>query len=208
VALNQFDNVARIYDPLVKLFFGKTHIKSQLAFINEIPDTSTVLILGGGTGDILVELLALRPACKVSYIEASEKMMSLAKNKSHNFHNVHFIHGTQESIPDQTFDFVITNFYFDLFAENTLSSVINKINKSLHINSQWLITDFVDSKIWWQRTMLKIMYLFFRVTCKIEAAHLPDWEPVLRRADFKKEKTILFFYGFIKSEIYCRKAFE
>lgn len=202
--LNQFDNIAQIYDPLAKLFFGKAHINSQKAFISDIPDGSTVLILGGGAGDILVALLLLKPACTVYYVEASERMISLAKKKTRNFHNIYFIHGTQENIPNQIFSTIITNFYFDLFTTKTLHAVVNTINKSLHIGSKWIVTDFVDSKIWWQRMMLRVMYLFFQKTCKIEANSLPVWEPILSRINFKKEKTIFFFNGFIRSELYHR----
>ncbi len=204
MTLNQFDTISALYDPLVKLFFGKAHIKSQKVFLNEMPNASNVLILGGGAGDILIELLKVKPSCKIFYIEASEKMISLAKKKTGSVTNIHFIHGTEDNIPNQIFDLVITNFYLDLFAADTLQSVVNKIQKSLQPNSHWIITEFVDDGKWWQRVMLKMMYLFFKITCKIEANHLPVWDVALRYAGFKKEKETSFFYGFIKSELYCR----
>ena len=150
LTLNRFDIIAPIYGPLVKLFFGQAHLKSQKIFFNEIPDASSILILGGGAGNVLIELLFLKPVCKICYIEASGKMILLAKKKCNNLDNIRFIHGTQENIPDQKFDVVITNFYFDLFKNDTLQSIIKKIDKSLQINSQWFITDFVDGGKWWR----------------------------------------------------------
>ena len=204
MTLNGFDAIAPFYDLLVKLVFGRAHMKSQKTFLNEVPETSTVLILGGGTGDILVELLLVKPHCKIYYVEASEKMISLTKMKIKNQNSICFIHGTQENIPDQIFDVVITNFYLDLFTHNTLLSVIRNINKSLPIDSQWFITDFTDGGKFWQRVLLKIMYRFFQVLCKIETDHLPVWKDALQQSGFKKKQTFFFFHGFIESEQYVK----
>ena len=113
--LNGFNTIAKIYDTLAKIVFGRVIKKAQLHFLNEIPIEAKVLILGGGTGWILNSILKIRPAVEVWYIEASTKMISIAKKKVVGFNNIHFIHGTEQNIPvDQHYDVVITNFYFDL----------------------------------------------------------------------------------------------
>src|SRR5579872_6146211 len=118
--LNEFDGISTIYDQLSQLVFGENLVESQKTFLKKIPNQSTILILGGGTGWILVELLKAQPNCEVWYIEASQKMISLSKEKTKSDNRVHFIHGTEDQIPDVKFDVVITNFYLDLFDDDSI----------------------------------------------------------------------------------------
>ena len=77
--MNNFDSVAGYYDKLSILVFGTAMRRAQTAHLHDIPLGRNVLILGGGTGWLLSELSAVNPTCKVWYIDASSKMISLSK---------------------------------------------------------------------------------------------------------------------------------
>lgn len=198
---NNFDRIAFVYDRLARLLFGRSIIQSQLFFLHKIPDRSTVLILGGGSGWILEELLALRPSVEVCYIEASKRMISLAKERLQNDQRVQFICGTENDIPDRAFTIVITNFYLDLFNQQSLSSVLQRIKKSLAPSANWIVTDFVDKKRW-HRVMLKIMYIFFRITTKIEASKLPEWNTAVAQLGGVKTASKSFYGDFIEATFF------
>jgi len=201
--LNSFDAIAPWYDALAKVVYGKAIQKAQSHFINEIKEDANVLILGGGTGWLLSYLLLAKPNCKVWYLEASAKMIELTTQKIHTSSSVQLIHGTEDDIPTEIrFDAVITNFYLDLFPIEKLNLVIKKIKNSLKPNSKWLATDFVDGSKWWQAMLLKAMYLFFRIVCRIPATKLPDWNGLLMSNGVQKIKSKLFYQGFIESTIY------
>jgi ubiquinone/menaquinone biosynthesis C-methylase UbiE len=203
VKLNGFDRIAFIYDLLAKLVFGKSIVDSQKYFLNKIPDRSKVLILGGGSGWLLVELLKQKPNCEVWYVEASQKMIKLSKNKIEADKPVNFIHGTEQDIPSSIkYDALITNFYLDLFTNHQLINIIVKLQSSIKPGAQWIVTDFVNNEKWWQSIMLKVMYWFFRMACNIESGQLPDWSLFLEQTGVKEIDSRIFYNGFIRTALY------
>ncbi len=199
--MNGFDNVATFYDRLAKMVYGKSIVESQKYFLDRIQDHSKILILGGGTGWILEEIFKVKSNVEVWYIEASMKMISLAKEKM-NDSRVKFIHGTENSIPQEPqFNLIITNFYLDLFSDNSVKPVLRKIKASLSANAQWIVTDFVNEKVW-HGVLLKVMYLFFRLVTGIKSKKLADWENEMLAIGGKESATKTFYKGFIKTKLF------
>jgi ubiquinone/menaquinone biosynthesis C-methylase UbiE len=191
-----------MYDFLAKLVFGKNIIVSQTYFLNRIQDHAKVLVLGGGSGWLLAELLKIKPNCEVWYIEASGKMIAMSKNTVDAKYAVHFIHGTEQDIPPSVkFDAVIANFYFDVFTQRQLADVVTKIRLSLQTESRWIVTDFIDNR-WWQKLLLKTMYRFFRIACSLESQQLPEWDSLMEKSKVIEIESKLFYRGFIKTILY------
>jgi tRNA (cmo5U34)-methyltransferase len=207
--LNGFDAIAKMYDGLARIVFGRSIRNAQLYFLNQIPIDADILILGGGTGWILNEILKLNPSCRIWYVEASAQMISRSKKRAEGYSNIYFVHGTEDDIPSaQNFDVVITNFYLDLFANEKLPEVIDKILPRLKTDFRWLATDFIDEGKWWQRTMLKLMYSFFAITANIASRQLPDWCVIFENSGLHQIDSKLFYSGFIKTSIFGRPVFE
>lgn len=201
-AFNGFDRLAPIYDPLARILYGKSIVQAQTCFLQLIPPFSKVLILGGGTGWLLAELLHLHPKCEVWYIESSVIMLSMAMKKNRGTSQVHFILGTEKDIPTIGFDIVISHFFLDLFSPLTLQNVVHKISLASKPSALWMVADFVNQGKWWQRFLLKAMYLFFRRTCRIEAYTLPPWGAVLVQSGQTRVDRQIFYAGFIESAVY------
>jgi len=198
---NDFDRIASIYDKFARLIFGASIVESQQFFLHKIPDGALVLILGGGSGWILEKLFEINASVKVCYIDASENMISTAKKRFHDDNRIQFLCGTENDIPDKAFDAVITNFYLDLFDEQKLKGVVQKIKRSLTPSALWLATDFV-SRRWWHQLMLKVMYTFFRITAKIEASKLPDWKSAVMLVGGEKTDSKFFYGDFIETSVF------
>ena len=200
--MNNFDRIAPIYDKLVNMVFGKAMRRAQTKFLKEIRDHSRVLILGGGTGWLLEELLSVRPECQVTYIDASKKMTDMARKRIDNRHNVAFIHGTEKEIPTTSlFEVVITHFYLDLFSERSCHETCDIIRNHCRAGSLWIACDFVD-RAWWHSAMLKIMYAFFKVTAKLHTKSLPDWRTCIQESGFKEIGVSYYSGDFICSALY------
>lgn len=207
-SLKSFDVLAPLYDRFATLVYGSAIREAQLFFLKAIPSSAYVLILGGGTGWLLAELLKMHPESKVWYIEASAKMIEQAQQKlsEQQKSQVKFIHGTEDSIPAEVqFHAVMTAFYLDLFSSAKLLRVIDKIDASLAPESVWLVSDFIARKVWWQRILLKVMYTFFRWCCGVEAKQLPPWEQQMTAQGWVVKEEQLFFRGFMKSVRYSRE---
>jgi tRNA (cmo5U34)-methyltransferase len=199
---NDFDRLAFVYDRLVRLVFGRSLTNAQKYFLNKAAEPSNILILGGGTGWILTELFKIKDNVSVCYIDASGKMIATAKTKIKNDRRVQFIHGTENNIPaDRHYDLIVTNFYLDLFTNESIKVVLGKIRNSLTPKAQWIATDFTDNK-WWQKLMLRIMYFFFRLTCNIESKKLTDWQKELHAIDAKRIESKKFYNGFIATSLF------
>lgn len=196
-----FDRLASVYSSLSKVVFGITLEGAQQHFLTSVNAGDRILILGGGSGDFLKSLLKHQVEITVDYIDISQKMIHLARKKTQNPSTVNFIVGTEQTIPNQKYTVVITNFYLDLFSDNTLQNLVQKIKTHLNPGAQWLVTDFVSKK-GWHKIMLWIMYRFFRIATGIEAKSLPHWEEQVERAGLAKGDSKVFFSGFIKSSCY------
>lgn len=196
-----FNRLAPIYTILTQIVFGKTLQQAQVHVLHSIKPGNHVLILGGGSGDLLKSLLKQQSQITVDYIDISSKMIQLARKKTESLSNVNFIVGTEQNIPNRTYAVVITNFYLDLFSDSTLPHVIQKIKRHLTPGARWLVADFVEEKSW-HRIMLWCMYLFFRTIARIEASQVPDWQSTLEKAGMHAINSKKFYCGFIKSSVY------
>jgi ubiquinone/menaquinone biosynthesis C-methylase UbiE len=200
--MNNFDRIAPIYDKLASIVFGKAMRRAQTKFLNEIRHHSRVLILGGGTGWLLAELLSTRPDCQVIYIEASEKMIDMARKRIDKSHNVSFIHGTEKEIPAaSSFEVVITHFYLDLFEQRSCLEVCTLIRRYCHPGSLWIASDFVNN-VWWQSILLRSMYTFFGLTTRLHTKSLPEWRTCIQEAGFSEIGVGYYSGDFICSALY------
>lgn len=205
MSTKNFDSIAPRYDALARRIYGEAIRDAQAYFLPLISPSAKVLILGGGTGWVLAEVLKMRPDLTVCYIEASAEMIRLSRARFMHGEDrgVHYIHGTESAIPAHVkFDVAITAFYFDLFSPATLRGVIAKIQRAMVPGGLWLASDFVANRVLWQRMLLWSMYRFFRGLCGIEAKALSPWETLMSATDMKAEQEQYFFRSFIKSISY------
>jgi ubiquinone/menaquinone biosynthesis C-methylase UbiE len=193
-----FDRIARVYDFLARLVFGKAIIHSQIYFFDELNSCRQILILGGGTGWILKHLNNV--SAKIDYVDESPAMVSIAKKKYADNQNINFIVGTIDNILINKYDGVITNFFLDLFDDATLLLNVNKINRVLIPGAKWIVTDFVSNKLW-QRLMLWLMYRFFNLITGIKTKLLPNWERFMNKT-CKPKKCKFYYFNFIKANLY------
>lgn len=197
-----FDAIAKYYDQLAGLVFGKSLIRAQTYFLDNIPPSANVLVIGGGTGWWLRKFLEDNPSCKILYIDQSKEMLKLASKTTNRDCRICFMLGTENSIPEgEKFDAVITFCFLDLFSKEELNKVIVKIKGSLKPNAIWLVTDFVNTDRV-HSIMLFIMYKFFRLTTELNNQILPDWERLLVNNSLNKVKHKYYFRNFIKSSVY------
>jgi tRNA (cmo5U34)-methyltransferase len=199
---NNFDRVAKFYDALARIVFGRSMFNAQTFYLREISADAKVLIIGGGTGWLLNELTKINVTCTIWYIESSEMMLELSRHTAkHAKQEIQFILGTEASIPsDIQYDVVITNFFLDLFPTASCDRIIGKIRHSLHRDSQWIMTDF-ENLTWWHAAMLRAMYIFFKLASAIEASQLPPFESLFIKYGMAVRKSEYFYGRFIKTSL-------
>jgi ubiquinone/menaquinone biosynthesis C-methylase UbiE len=204
-----YNNSAWFYDRLSRMVYGRSLINAQVYLLQYIPANANILIVGGGTGWILEELTKTYPTgLQITYVEVAADMMALSKKRNPGNNEVIFINDAIENITfRERFDVVFTPFLFDNFIEQTLKLVFGHIHKLLKPGGIWLNADFQITGKWWQRILLKSMYLFFKMLCGIEASKLPDIEKQFETHGYKEIAGKTFYGEFMVSKVY-RKTYE
>ena len=206
---SSFDFVAAFYDPLAHLVFGSALQRAQQAALAHLPPGAPyVLIVGGGTGWVLLEMLRRRPAARVLYVEASAAMLHKSKARLQrqapgHVAQVEFRLGTEADLPPSPqFDALITFFLLDLFTLPDLRLLLQRLQAVSRPDAPWLIADFCPPNTWWQRWLLTVMYLFFGFTAGVKARHLPPWPEELTRVGLSKVYSKLFFGGMVEAAVF------
>lgn len=201
-----FDFVAAFYDPLARLVFGSALQRAQQAALAYLPPGApSVLIVGGGTGWVLLETLKQRPAARILYLEASAVMLrksqALMRRQAPAYvAQVEFRLGTEADLPPGAqFDALITFFLLDLFTLPDLALLLQRLQAASRPGATWLVADFCPPEVWWQRGLLTVMYTFFRLTANVKARHLPPWPEELARLRLIRVSQERFFSGMIEA---------
>ncbi len=202
---NDYNSIAGVYDLLSKLIFQQSIIKAQKFLVAYIPVNCSILIVGGGTGWIL-ELIAdmHQSNINITYVEKSAEMIALSKKRNYKSNAVEFVHsGIEDFISDRKFDIIFTAFVLDNFKADKGELVFNKLHQSLKQNGLWLYADFANDAYvkFWQRFLLKTMYVFFKLTCNIETQKLINIKNLFGN-EYVKVDEAFFYRRFIVSEIY------
>ncbi|WP_207432631.1 class I SAM-dependent methyltransferase [Sabulibacter ruber] len=207
-----FNLIAPVYDALAQAVYGQAQLKAQAHFLPLVPAQSRVLILGGGSGWILPQLLQKSAPAQVLYLEASAKMVHLAKRRlgqSPSNTNVEFRVGTEaDLLPQEKFHVVITPFVLDLFSQDQAQNMMQRLSQALLPSSLWLHTDFYLSasptQRLWQKPLLWSMYKFFGLVSGISGKSLPPFELLFTSLGFQTKQEAFFFRGFIRAQVLQR----
>lgn len=207
--MSNFNGLARIYDALAFAVFGRVLHRAQVHGLLAVPTGAKVLILGGGTGQLLPDVLNRIQPRQVVYLEASIRMLHLARRRLRTHplaDRVRFRHGTEaDLLPNEQFDVVVLPFVLDLFTTETLrQSLLPRVLVALRPGGWLLVTEFEPGRTWGQRILLWLMYRFFRLTAHIEARRLPDWVGALTDVGLHQEQRMPFRQGFISTSCWIK----
>jgi tRNA (cmo5U34)-methyltransferase len=203
-AVASFDGIGPFYDFLASVAFMGRIRKSQRYFLKRLPPAKSVLVLGGGSGWILEDIVRDIKPITICYVEASAWMLQKARSRQV-ASEVTYIHGTENEVPgDQPFDLVITNFFLDMFDENGVSSVAERVHDHLSTNGVWMVTDFTCRNTF-HRALLYIMYRFFSITTGLQQRSLSAWYNTVSGSGFRCTQEASFFGGFIRACVFKRR---
>ena len=204
-----FDRVAWCYDALAGVVFGPAQRRAQRAALAGLPAGAPhLLILGGGTGWVLLEVLRRRPQATVLYLEASPRMLArararLARECPAAAHQVEFRHGTQAMLaPAEQFDSIVTFFVLDCLALPELPKALAQLRLALRPGATWLLADFRPARRGWRWLLLKLMYAFFRLTTGLRASELPALRPALAHLGLEARNYGTYFGGAIEAVVF------
>ncbi len=194
-----YGRFARSYQFLSRLVFGNALIEAQRKALDGLSPDCSLLIAGGGDGEILRHLAHWNGP--IDFVEISAEMIAVAKTKSPG--NIRWF---QQDIfdfqPDRVYDIVLIPFLLDNFIPKEAELLIVRIPSFLANNSQVIIIDYPERPVSWQKILLKSMYLFFRITANVPVNALPPIETLMQEKGFCKSLSFSLYGGFIEVKYY------
>ena len=208
-----FDSIAPAYRTLETIAFGGDLQRARVACLGEIEIPRQALVVGEGNGRFLCELLRLHPNIAIDCVDASQRMLELARQRIErrlpaDAARVRFLRHdiTSWSPSEASYDLIVTHFFLDCFSETRIAEIVNRLSRAATSNATWLLADFsvptqgfarIRAGLW-----LAAMYRFFRMAAGIEAKELIDPSPFLRTARFALVRRHLFRSGMVKSQLW------
>lgn len=209
-----FHRVAPFYDRLARLVYGDALEQAQLSVLPHLPRQGRVLVIGGGSGWILEQLLITGKQLDILYVDAAPAMLQRARHRFECFRqpnscSVSFRLGTEKVLqPHEQFEAVITPFLLDLFPPPRLQQLMKKLTARLTPHGRWLFSDF------WpvqqppplrQRLLVWGMYAFFGFLSSVKARQLPDYASHFKSLGFQEKYSQSFYGGMIQAKVFCRQ---
>ena len=202
-----YNHTAWFYDALAQVVFGQAQVKAQNHFLQQIPAGSHILIVGGGTGQILEALTRLHPASLyITYVEIADRMVALSRKRHTGQNMVTYVTADIMTYTcPQPVDVIITAFLFDNFSEANLKKAFAHLHQQLKPGGLWLNTDFQLTGPLWQKVLLKSMYTFFKLLKAVDVMQLPDTTALFVAPQYEALGLKLFYGKFILSGIYRKR---
>lgn len=208
-----FNRLAPIYDSLARLVYGNSLRKAQTAFLEKLPKNAKILVLGGGSGWFLEQLILKAQPLEVSYLEISSKMIEQSKAriqknlKDVSISRIQFIEADFEQVTiEGEFDAICTHCFLDLFGPAKLGSIMQKLKTLMKSGGIWYFSDFQHAGTqpmrWISKQLISLMYFFFRLNCQIDAKQLPAFESEFAKLKLIKKEEAAFYGGMIVARIY------
>lgn len=200
-----FDKLAPHYDRLSGLFFGNQILKSQTHFLEVIEGRTKILVVGGGAGAFLPYLVS-KSGVSVDFVDKSAEMIRQAKKGLKEPANINFIQvDFFQFKPENRYDLILIPFFLDMFLQPAIEKTAAIAGELSLPAGKLIVTDFLKQEnFWsWKALTVKLMYLFFRFTCGIEAAELPEWKAAFVE-QWKITDEAVFCHGMIGSTLFKR----
>ena len=189
------DGIARYYEVLEHLSFGRYLERTRFAFLGETRTSRRAILCGGGDGRFLARLLCENPSVEVDFVELSPMMIELAERRVAGMgrafrERVRFYSGdVREFEPrPEGYDLIVTNFFLDCFREQELGQVVARLASCGAPRARWIVSDFreADGLIgrMWTGAVIRGLYAAFRWTTGLRVDRLPDYAGALARRGY------------------------
>lgn len=208
-----FHRAASFYDRLARLIYGDALERAQLSLLPFVPPEARVLVIGGGSGWLLEQLLKTGKQLDILYIDAAPAMMQRARQRYARFRQPHrcrvtFRLGTEETLqPLEQFEVIYTPFLLDLFPPHRLQQLMERLSAALTPAGSWLFADFwplQQPPPRWQQLLIWGMYAFFGIISGVKARQLPDYAQRFRDLGFQETYSRSFYKGMVQAKVFVR----
>lgn len=201
-----FDSVARVYRLLELLAFGGALQRARTAWLDDVRDARSALVVGEGDGRFLEQLLLAAPEVRVECVDASAKMLATAAKRVRSERVTWVQADLATYVPVGRHDLVITHFVLDCLDAPGVAALVSRLAATLTDDGRWLLADFrvpdgalrsLRARFW-----LFVMYGFFRVVAGLRVRSLVDPTPHLQAHGLRRTRWSETDAGFVGSALW------
>lgn len=191
------------------MVYGNSLLQIQLKLLETLPQQGNLLIIGGGNGEILPYILKHNPNLKIDYLEASDKMIALAKQNVVQDQQIQFIHAYKIPESTKTYDAVYAAFFLDLFTYSEINEWLTTFEKkstqeyTLHIADFQLNKDVENSIL--RNVQIKASILFFKIATQHRTRFLPDTFSAIKKRNYNSLYKSTLKGNFLCAEVFSRQ---
>lgn len=209
-----FDRLAPAYRAMEFLLAGGVLQRMRRRWMPALADCADVLIAGDGHGRGAELVLHAAPQAQIVVVEASAGMIGVARRRLRvsgaDRDRIHWVHADLRTwrAPEARFDAIVTQFFLDCFAPESLAGVVHHLGLAARREACWLLCDFRVPEHGWRRRRAQaihaLMYGFFRATVGLEARRLTAPDDALRAAGFCLEGRETASAGLLHTDLWRR----
>ncbi|HEX4263858.1 MAG TPA: class I SAM-dependent methyltransferase [Verrucomicrobiae bacterium] len=182
----------------------------RTALLGRVAKSKRILILGEGNGRFILECRRKLPTAKITCVDASARMLSLARRRlvgqGVSCEEINFIcaDALAWTPPEREFDLIVTHFFLDCFRREQVEALIAKLARAAAPGANWLLADFQVApgglSRHRSRVILWMLYRFFRITTQLPGAELIPPDDFLQRNGFELKKRQVYDWGLLHSD--------
>ena len=201
------DAIAPWYRWLEYAGFGRALERRREAFLSRVADARRVLVLGDGDGRALAALLRASAGATVDYVDASARMLELARARAgrervvyHHADALTMPLGHAEDGPAE-YDLIVTHFLLDCFEAPDQARLLERVGRAATPQARWVVSEFRGHGI-----LVAILYWFFRVTTGLRTRELADHRALFEKHGFRLQRVESAWGGRLASELWVRAS--
>ena len=200
--MTNYNLIAPVYDVFKYLVFGNSLTRANHFYLENIKEASSIMLVGGGTGELLEHFSASQT---VDYVEPSTSMLKRSKKRNYSC-TVHFHPCSIQELPiNKTYDALVFPFVLDLFNQTEVTNIIKKCEPFLRDDAVILISDFYPADDFikrWKKLLLRTVIVFFRMTTNHQHSKIVNIHNALQSSDYKKVRSEEFYHGMVFASVW------
>lgn len=209
-----YDRIARCYRLLELIAFGHALERARFRHFEHLRGRKRILLLGDGDGRALALACKLAPDARIESLDISAGMIARAARRLSEADHARVTWRHEDALtaeyPKNTYDAVVTLFFFDCFSSGQVKTLIDRLRPALTADAVWLEADFALPARGWMRlrarVWLTLMYVFFHWQTGLAVRELPPVEILLKTSEFQCIAEAAWQGGFLRSTVFARPS--
>ncbi len=203
-----YSRLAPLYLCFERLIYRQALQRCRTAFLTELP--ASLLVIGEGDGRFSEAVRKAYPKTKLTLVEPDAAMREEGMKRSPESEKVRWL--SEFPKEPHIYDALILNFVADCHEPEELKKLLQRTSPLLSHQKIVIVGDFFPEEVsnaplrFMARALVKVMYLFFRLSAAVRVQQLPPTQALLKELGWTCSRTHSQWRGFIQAQWWEKKA--